>query len=124
MEKFPFTSEGAAALVASLYAMGDTALQAEALAAQTDFSAWLISHFDFDSSQVAYLSGMSSHLLGYMGAQVGMALWHRLPLTLVKPLSRGLVDSKLIETKSKIDADGDSEGEENAEGYVTVTISY
>ncbi|WP_293298547.1 hypothetical protein [Pedobacter sp. UBA4863] len=124
MEKFPFTSEGAAELVAALYALPDAALQAEAAEANADFSGWLLKHFAFEASQVAYLGSMSQTLLSFMGTQVAMAMRHRLKLELIKPLNKGLRDSKLIETKSKIDADGGADGEENASGSVTVEISY
>ena len=126
MEKFPFTSEGAAELVAALYALPDPALQTEAADANADFAEWLLKHFAFEPSQVAYLGSMSPTLLSFMGAQVAMAMRHRLPLTLVKPLTKAaaLRDSKLIETKSNIDTDGDGNGGENASGSVSIEISY
>ena len=124
MEKFPFTSEGAAELVAALYALPDAELQMEAAEANADFGLWLVKHFAFEPSQVAYLGSMSPTLLSFMGAQVAMAMRHRLKLELVKPLNKGLRDSKLIETKSKIDAEGDDSGGENADGSVIIEISY
>ena len=124
MEKFPFTSEGAAELVAALYALPDAALHMEAAEANADFGLWLVKHFAFEPSQVAYLGSMSPTLLSFMGAQVAMAMRHRLKLELIKPLNKGLRDSKLIETKSKIDADGDGSGEESASGSVIIEISY
>lgn len=124
MNKFPFTAEGAAAMVAALYEMSDAALNLEADAAATDFASWLLTKFSFETSQANYLGGMSTTLLSYMGAQVGMSLRHRLSLTLVKPLQRGNSDTKLIETKSKIDTSGDENGGESATGSVIVEISY
>jgi len=124
MEKFPFTSEGAAELVAALYALPDAELQMEAAEAHTDFAQWLLKHFLFEPAQVAYLGDMSPNLLSFMGGQVSIAMRHRLPLRLIKPLNSGLRDSKLIETKSNIAASGGSSGSESASGSVTVAISY
>ena len=124
MEKFPFKNEGATELVAALYALPDAALHVEADEAHANFADWLLKHFTFEPSQVAYLGSMSTSLLDFMGAQVAMAMRHRLSLTLVKPEYKGLRDSKLIETKSNIDADGDGSGGENATGSVRIEISY
>ena len=124
MNKFPFTEEGAAAMVAALYQMTDVALNLEADAAATDFESWVATKFDFATEQLSFLSAMSATLRSYMGAQVAMSLRHRLSLSLVKPLQRGINDTKLIETKSTIDTSGDENGGENATGGVIVEISY
>lgn len=124
MEKFDFTSEGASALIAALYALPDAALQQEANHVNADFAGWLISKFELEPSQIAYLAGMSATLLSFMASQISFAMRHRLKLALVKPLQRSTRDTKLIETKTKIDAGGDGDGSENAEGEVIVEISY
>ncbi len=123
MEKFPLTSSGAADLVTALYALSDVALFAEADAAALDFGDWVREHFHLDVGQHAYLAEMNAHLIAFMGNQVAIAMRHRLSLSLVKPLSKGLRDTKLIETKSNIDATGD-DGDELASGSVVIEISY
>lgn len=124
MKKFPFTSEGAAELVATLYALPDASLAIEAQSAAEDFVAWLLSKFDFEPSQVAYLTGMSTNFLNFTGAQVCYAMLHRLTLVLLKPLQRSTRDTKLIETKSNIDASANGSGNDDASGSVVIEISY
>ena len=123
MNKFPFTEEGAAAMVAALHQLPDATLGNEADDAANDFASWLLTKFSFEPSQTVYLGSMSSTLLSYMGAQVAMSLRHRLPLSLVKPLMRGPEDTKLIETKSTIESSGDGSGGENATGGIIVEIT-
>ncbi|MDQ8005257.1 MAG: hypothetical protein REI64_10690 [Pedobacter sp.] len=126
MKKIDFTTAGAAELMQALYGLDDVALKQEADLVLADFSSWLISKFNFDDSQVNYLNGMSKILLQFTGSQVSFAMRHRLPITLEKPLQRSVSarDTKLIETKTKIDASGDGDGNENAEGEVVIEISY
>ena len=91
---------------------------------------WVGMAFKMDAGlllDMQQLSGLEVALLhggAGKGSQVAMAMRHRLSLTLVKPEYKGLRDSKLIETKSTIDADGDGSGGENATGSVRIEISY
>ena len=124
MEKFPLTTAGAAALIAKLYALPDAQLQIEALSAHANFGEWLLQKFQLETSQVAFLSGMSLPYLNYMGAQVAYAMLHRLPIQLLKPTQKGLRDTKLIETKADIVGSGDGNGNDSASGSVVFEISY
>lgn len=124
MEQFPLTTQGAAALVVQLYSLPNAQLQLEALSAHSNFGEWLLQKFKLDTSQVAFLSGMSLPYLNYMGAQVAYALNHKLEVVLVKPLEKGLRGTKLIETKVTMESSGDGDGNDNANGSVIFEISY
>lgn len=124
MEQFPLTTDGAAALIAQLYALPDAQLQLEALSAHANFGEWLLQKFQLETSQVAYLSGMSLPYLNYIGANVAYAMLNRLELVLLKPLEKGLRDTKLIETKVTTNSTGDGNGNNSANGSVVFEISY
>lgn len=84
MSKFAFTEQGAASFIADLYTLSQPALQLEADAAGDDFQAWIASHFELDSTQLAYLATIDPQWIGQAAADTRHFLENRLPIELHK----------------------------------------
>lgn len=124
MEKFPFNTEGAAALLQHLYSLAPAELLTEALAAEYDLTAWLIGHFELSPSQVAYLSQLDANMLHFMASNLSYALRYKLPVHLEKTKDGDEGGTKLIETKPKMTAQATNSGSLVPDGELTFTISY
>ncbi|MFN0291949.1 hypothetical protein [Pedobacter helvus] len=84
MEKFPFTDQGAADLIATLYQLSDQDLQLEANTAGSDFSLWISEYFELDQDQLDYLDGVDPQWIGHAAADTKVFLENRKPILLHK----------------------------------------
>lgn len=84
MNKYDFTPLGMQQLLAALYALDDSALAAEAAALANDFTGWCLQHFNLDTSQLAYLMGMSPQMQEQLAQRGSYYLSHRLPINLMQ----------------------------------------
>ncbi|MVZ63766.1 hypothetical protein [Sphingobacterium humi] len=101
MSLYPFTPQGVADFLTSLYASTDPNLALEAAAVESDFAAYVADHFDLTSEQEAYLTAMPETAKSYLGDRCGFCFTHRLPIELIKPAEPSGSYSKIIETKDK-----------------------
>ncbi|WP_461791629.1 hypothetical protein [Pedobacter sp.] len=129
MEKFPFTGQGAKALMTELYQLSDPALQLEANAAGADFRLWIGSHFELDQSQLEYLDGIDETWIAVAAQDTKAFLAARKPIRLQKiptPASRNHSDDrgKLLDLdKKKTASYSEHEGYQQSEELL-YTISH
>lgn len=84
MNKYDFTALGMQQLLAALYALDDSALNAEAAALANDFTGWCLQHFNLDTAQLSYLMGMSPQMQEQLAQRGSYYLSHRLPINLMQ----------------------------------------
>lgn len=82
MEKVPFTAEGVSAKTASLYALGDQELFAQARAAALDFRSWFETNFILEPSQQEYLAGVPEEIVLFWGYQFAAIFTGRRPVAM------------------------------------------
>lgn len=87
MAKVPFTLAGAATKIHELYALSDATLLVQAGLIRSNFQTWISSNFILDASQKTYLDGADNVFIAYIAQQLGMAVQHRLPVSLAVPVS-------------------------------------
>lgn len=137
--KQAFTPEGAANVLAHLYALPDDALQMEAQAFAHHLKDWLRTHFELNSHQEAYLAQLNEQATDFYAQLGGFAMRHRLPITLdvapkesvesvksVKSVKKGDKDDqgKIVYTKSTVTAVANGRGEILPEGELVYCIRY
>lgn len=84
MEKFPFTDQGAADLIAALYQLSNPALQLEANAAGGDFRFWISEHFVLNQDQLDYLDRIDPQWINHAAADTKVFLENRKSILLNK----------------------------------------
>lgn len=87
MTRVPFTLAGAITKIHGLYALSDAALLVQAELIRTSFQTWVNHNFVLDASQQTYLAEIDSLFIAYIAQQLGMAVQHRLPVSLAVPVS-------------------------------------
>lgn len=127
--KQPFTPEGAANVLARLYALPDDALQMEAQAFAHHLKDWLRAHFELNAHQEAYLEQLNAEATTFYAQQGSFCMANRLPIKLeVAPkqaTTNGKDDQgKIVYTENKATAIANSEGELLAEGTLYYHIRY
>lgn len=83
-QKFDFTPAGVAQKMDQLYAQSPTAIEAEAVAVETDCNAWMESNFDLSQTQVDYMVSLGSTFSSETGDSLAHAFRNRLPVTMTK----------------------------------------
>lgn len=126
MTKQPFTSNGAAAKIAELYALSDTALLSQADRIRSNFRDWVEENFLLDTSQVSYLAGVDNVFIEYTAQSLGLAIQNRLNVTLKTPESdpSTVRISKWITSDSTLSASYDGTGGVTATGELHFTVAY
>jgi len=134
--KQPFSPEGAANVLASLYQLPDDALNLEAQAFNADLKNWLRQHFELNSHQAEYLEQLNPEATAFYAQQGSFAMQHRLPISLdvaakenadeEDPEEEGDKDKqgKIVYTKSSVTAVADGEGTMLPEGALYYYIRY
>lgn len=84
MEKFPFSPQGLTDLQTMLFALPDPALQEQADEIGNNFKAYLITHFEFSLSQLAYLEAMDENFIADASLQSKSFVERRLKIGLIK----------------------------------------
>lgn len=87
MKKVPFTLAGAVTKINGLYALSDAALLVQAELIRSGFQTWITHNFALDASRQTYLADVDSLFISYIAQQLGMAVQHRLPVSLAVPVS-------------------------------------
>jgi len=105
MEKQDFSEAGVQLLLDQLYALPNNQLEAEALAALSDVSAWLKAHFLFSSSQEEFLDGMSPVFLQEAATQISYFIAGRLPISLVRFTSSASTEFQAKDRGKLVDLD-------------------
>lgn len=126
MEKQPFTSAGFAALQLQLYALPDAELAAEAANMASDFTSWMVDHFELAPTQQAFLNGLSTATILFLAQQTSTCVANRLPIYLAKDAQAKGDDKpgKIIRAESDLDGQTDQEGNLNLSGQVIIHIYY
>ena len=82
MSKPALTAEDVAALTATLYALSDDSLLAEANAVAADFNTWMDSKFDLTPDQITYIDSFPDHIKMFWGYLFAAAFISRGPIDL------------------------------------------
>lgn len=129
--KQPFTPEGAANVLANLYALPNDELQLEAQAFGHNLKQWLVQHFELNAHQEAYLEQLNAEATTFYAQQGSFCMANRLPIKLeVAPKQattngNGKDDQgKIVYTENKATATANDKGEMLAEGALYYHIRY
>jgi hypothetical protein len=109
----------------ALYALSNSALEAEAISIKSDFKSWVEDHFDLTTPQKNHLYGMSPIARQFFGDQCWICFLFRLPITLVYPSPPAPTGyGKWVEssTTPKLIANGN--GDVEASGQLTIEMVY
>jgi hypothetical protein len=100
MEKRNFNNEGVQLLLADIYRLPVADYQHELYNIQSDFSTWLLMHFDFTPRQVAYVNELDADYLYLLSQEVSKAIESQSPIMLQKqePTDDDDGEGKVIET--------------------------
>ncbi|MBB5440085.1 hypothetical protein HDC92_003783 [Pedobacter sp. AK017] len=82
----PFTPAGVTAKCATLYALPDYDLFAEADAVKADFRTWLTANFSLDTNQEQFLKDINDSAVKYYGDQCSICFRNRLSISLIYPV--------------------------------------
>lgn len=122
---YPLTQRGAAELIAYLYSLPDSDLQAEAAAIKSDFKTWITKHFTLTSDQKSYLASMANSATQYFGEQCSFCFIHRLNVSLDYPAPPAPTGyGKWTESTSSTKLITNSTGNEEASGELKFTMVY
>ena len=133
MQKFPFTSEGAAELLDQIFSLPDPQLQAEAQSVASDFRSWVANHFFLSQSQTDFLNQIDSNFVSIAAEETSNFIHQRKMIHLVKPQSNpasnsndgeGSDEGKLLDLDKKKKASYAADGEFTESDELTFTISY
>lgn len=128
MTKVPFTLAGAVTKIQGLYALSDAALLVQAELIRSGFQTWINHNFVLDASQQTYLAQVDSLFVSYVGQQLGMAVQHRLPVSLAVPVSRADTRrpiSKLISCRVNLfSVEYSPDAGTTASGNLSFTVAY
>lgn len=83
-QKFPFTPTGVDDKMNALYAQSDVAIEAEAVAVETDCNGWMQDNFDLAPIQVDYMESLGETFSTETGQSLAHAFRNRLPVTMTK----------------------------------------
>ncbi|MEJ5996597.1 hypothetical protein WG904_19370 [Pedobacter sp. Du54] len=133
MQKFPFTSEGAAELFDQIFALPDPQLQVEAQAIASDFKSWVANHFYLSESQTEFLNQIDSNFIAIAAEETSNFVSMRKMVHLIKPLTgnvsnsnngEGSDEGKLLDLDKKKKASYTADGEFTESEELAFTISY
>lgn len=83
-QKFDFTPEGVAQKMDQLYAQSPTAIEAEAVAVETNCNGWIADNFELSPTQIDYMTSLGSTFSIETGDSLAHAFRHRTPVTMTK----------------------------------------
>jgi hypothetical protein len=100
MKQRPFNNEGVQLLLADIYRLPVADYQHELYNIQSDFSTWLLMHFDFTPRQEAYVNELDADYLYLLSQEVSKAIENQSPIMLQKqePADDDDGEGKVIET--------------------------
>ena len=84
MNKHEFSPAGLQALLAELYQLSDSELALEVAAILANFRSWLISRFNFEPSQIAYLEAIDNLFIVAAATATAQFIAARQAISLVK----------------------------------------
>lgn len=124
--KQPFTPEGAANVLASLYKLPDNALMLEAQAFSQHLKLWLRQHFELNAHQEAYLAQLNEQATTFYAQLGGFAMQYRLPITLNVAAKEPDKDDqgKIVYTNSTVTPVANAQGEMMPEGELCYCVRY
>jgi len=101
MAKVPLTSDGVRAKETELFALDQTALDAEAYALATDFRQWIDANFELTTEELDYLESANEEFIRLLSSIVFVGVRNRLPIGFVK--STIVTAVKRFETKANFE---------------------
>lgn len=124
MAKEPFTPTGVADKLTALYALSDPALEAEAVAIETDIKDWIGDNFNLTGAQTGYLAGLNSDFMDEMGAECALCFRNKLDIELVYPAppAPGMIKWSCPEDRPKKKANGS--GGVDVSGKLVIEMHY
>jgi hypothetical protein len=125
MPLFPFTPQGVQDLLNELYALPAPELAVEADAIAINFKLWISNHFSLDTTQIAYLNGMSNSVTNYYGQQCSFCFHNKLGIILNYPDKPDNPSySKWNTSKNSIIVEADGQGKSNVYGELVFSLTY
>lgn len=119
----PFTPQGVADKLETLYSLSDALLFVEADFIELDFKSWMENNFALNPSQTDYLHSIKEEAINYYGSQCALCFRHRLDIILIYPTpTPGF--AKLPETTNTIKVIADNAGNIEVTGSLTFTMIY
>lgn len=127
LSQYNFTPGGVQQWQTALYALPDHEIGQEALAAKSDFAAWLPVRFSLTADQLGYLKGIDPDLLEHWGDSVSFFIGHRQEIGLVKPEAPSTPSQrswKRVTSEDTTQSGTPSSKASSATGKLIFTIAY
>lgn len=118
----PMTPTGVQLKLDELYALPDSALQAEAEALRADYQGWITANFSLTTEEQTNLANLNAKFVEYVAFNSAFAMEFRLPipLTTINPQAA----SKLVRTASALVVTNDDTGGITASGSFNYEFEY